>query len=211
MYYGMKPAKIGQFNIDCKEMMFYQYLPIKMPNMVKPIYEPRLSCFDEMIGVCNCDFIGEKGLDKYVQSYVYLTAKYMYQKNGCSYNRNGWHSDGFMTDDINYIYSDKLPTVFNYSDFNITLDDFISMQEMDLQALSANDFIHEDNMLLRLNQFNIHRVNENEFEGMRIFFKLSFSNDKYDLIGNSHNHLINYDWEMKERNSNRNIPQSKIA
>ena len=41
----------------------------------------------------------------------------------------------------------------------------------------------------------------------RTFFKLSFSKDKYDLKGNSHNYLFDYNWEMRERKENRNIPQ----
>jgi hypothetical protein len=45
---------------------------------------------------------------------------------------------------------------------------------------------------------------------MRTFVKVSFSYDKYDLVGNSHNYLLNYAWEMKERKDDRNIPQSKL-
>lgn len=43
---------------------------------------------------------------------------------------------------------------------------------------------------------------------MRAFLKVSFSKDKYDLLGNSHNYLMDYNWEMKARKEDRNIPQS---
>jgi len=124
MRYGELPTSLGIFKVECKEMMFYQYLPIKMPNSTQPIYEPRLKCFDKLIGAICCDYIGEFGLDNYVNSYVYLTAKFLYQMPNNSFNRMGWHSDGFLTDDINYIWSDKYPTIFNDSNFKLTLDNF---------------------------------------------------------------------------------------
>jgi hypothetical protein len=57
---------------------------------------------------------------------------------------------------------------------------------------------------------NIHKVAPVLVGGMRTFVKVSFSYDKYDLVGNSHNYLLNYAWEMKERKDDRNIPQSKL-
>jgi hypothetical protein len=208
MKYGELPIPLGVFEVECKEMMFYQYLPIKMANETKLIYEPRLKCFDELINVICCDFMGVFGTDKFDSCYVYLTAKFLYQSSNCSFNRMGWHSDGFLTDDINYIWSDKNPTIFNGSEFKLTLDDSISMSEMEKQASPSNDVTYKEGELLRLNQFNIHKVADSTNEGMRAFIKVSFSRDKYDLIGNSHNYLLDYDWLMKEREQNRNIPQS---
>ena len=212
MKYGELPQELGLFEVECKEMMFYQYLPIKMAcSEVKSlIYEPRLACFDEIIHASCVDYINEFGIEDYANSYVYLTAKYLYQAPNTSFNRMGWHADGFMTDDINYIWCDKFPTIFNNSEFNLTLDDTLSMKEMEEQAKITNDICYKENELLRLNQYNIHRVDPNTQAGMRAFVKVSFSKDKYDLIGNSHNYLIDYDWKMKSRKDERNIPQSEI-
>lgn len=210
MIYGDLPVTLGTHKVIIPEMMFYQYLPIKFPTVVKPIYEERLKCFDDLIGNICCDFVGEFGLDRYVDSYVYLTAKHMYQMNNCSFNRMGYHSDGFLTDDINYIWYNKNPTIFNNSYFNLTLDDSISMDEMNKQALKEYELTYPENSLLRLNQYNIHKVNDFQQPGMRGFVKVSFSKDKYDLLGNTHNYLIDYNWDMKERKAERNIPQSKI-
>lgn len=210
MRYGELPKELGIFEVEAKEMMFYQYLPIKMPNETQPIYEQRLKCFDALVGAICCDYIGEFGLDNYVNSYVYLTAKFLYQMPNCSFNRMGWHSDGFLTDDINYVWCDKYPTIFNRTEFELPLDDLLSMEEMEKQAMPFNDVIYKENQLLRLNQFNIHKVAPIIKGGMRTFLKVSISKDKYDLIGNSHNYLINYDWEMKQRKQERNIPQSVV-
>lgn len=210
MRYGELPKELGIFEVEAKEMMFYQYLPIKMPNETQPIYEQRLKCFDALVGAICCDYIGEFGLDNYVNSYVYLTAKHLYQMPNCSFNRTGWHSDGFLTDDINYIWCDKYPTIFNKTDFDLPLDDLLSMEEMEKQAMPFNDVTYKENQLLRLNQFNIHKVAAITKGGMRTFLKVSISKDKYDLIGNSHNYLLNYDWKMKQRKEARNIPQSVV-
>lgn len=213
MKYGELPKPLGVFKAECKEMMFYQYLPIKMVNETELTYEPRLNCFNELIGAACCDFIGQFGLDNYVESYVYLTAKYMHQSPNCSFNRMGYHSDGFLTDDINYIWSDKNPTVFNYTDFSelgIPLNDSGSLVFMSAMANRDKEKKYAENTLLRLDQFNIHKVADNNFTGMRAFLKISISKDRYDLIGNSHNYLLDYDWEMRERKADRNIPQQNI-
>lgn len=210
MKYGQLPKQIGTFEVECNEMMFYQYLPIKLSNETQPLYESRLKCFDKLIGVICCDFIGEFGLDRYVSSYIYITAKVLYQMPNCSFNRTGYHSDGFLTDDINYTWCDKYPTIFNNSDFNLTLDDSISMIEMEQQAKIENEINFSENFLLRLNQYNIHKVANIKEGCIRSFLKISISNDKYDLIGNSHNYLLDYNWPLKKRKSDRNIPQSKI-
>lgn len=211
MKYGTLPKYLGTHEIECDEMLFYQYLPIKLKNQTEPIVEERLKCFEELIGNICCDFVGEFGLDRFMNSYVYLTAKKMYQVNGCSFNRKGYHSDGFLTDDINYVWCDKNPTIFNYTPFKLTLDDTISMDEMDKQANEEAIKIYPENSLLRLDQYNIHKVSENKGLVLRTFVKVSFSNDKYDLKGNSKNHLLDYDWDMRCRNSGRNIPQQWVS
>lgn len=211
MSYGKLPFNIGAYIVSCNEMMFYQYLPIKTPGMSSVIYEDRLHCFNQLVGVCCCDFIGVFGLKRFVDSYVYMTAKRMFQIPKCSFNRPGYHSDGFMTDDINYIWCDKNPTVFNTSAFKLSMDDSVSLVEMEQQAQKQNEYSFPNNSLLRLDQYNIHKVADEFNPGMRTFFKLSFSFDKYDLLGNSHNYLIDYKWEMKERKNERNIPQSTFV
>lgn len=207
MEYGLLPKQLGIFEVDCDEMFFYQYLPIKMPNQTNVLYEKRLYCFNKIVGVSCCDFIGEFGLNNYVESYVYLTAKRLYQSDNNKFNREGWHSDGFLTNDINYIWSDKFPTTFNKSKFNLTKDDKLSILEMQQQAQKINDVFYNENELLRLNQYNIHRVSNIDEPAIRTFLKISISKDKYDLKGNSHNYLLDYKWQMRERNNYRNIPQ----
>lgn len=210
MNYGSLPAHLGYFENHTDEMFFYQYLPIKFVGNHNPIYENRLKCFDKLIGKICCDFIGEFGLNAYMDSNVYLTAKRLFVTPECGYNRPGYHSDGFGTSDINYIWSDRFPTIFNTSKFVLSENDILSLEEMDKQAKKQNEIHFFDNSILRLNQYNIHKCGEVTETTIRTFVKVSFSGDKYDLKGNSHNYKLNYNWEMKDRKLERNIPQSNI-
>lgn len=211
--YGQLPLDLGTFELtSVPEMMFVQYLPIKMRDngLVDMRVPKNLDPFSLVIGAAACAFVGEYGLDKFVDSYIYISAKRMWQDKGNQFNRGGWHCDGFMTDDINYVWSDSAPTVFNRTKLDLTQDDTISMRELEVKTLRQLDMIYPDKSLLRLNQYVIHRVNPSPEAGMRSFIKISFSKDKYDLEGNAHNHLFKYDWKMKPRNIERNIPQGAL-
>ena len=210
MKYGELPKEIGTFEIASREMMFYQYLPIKLIGQPFCNYENRLNVFNDLINECIDNYIQDYGYEDFINSNIYLTAKHQYQTPNNSFNRMGYHSDGFMTEDINYIWCDVNPTIFNSTEFILTIDDVLSMKEMEEQAKPDNEITFGNNKLLRLNQFNIHKVANVDVGGFRTFLKISFSKDRYDLLGNSHNYELDYDWEMKERKSERNIPQSTL-
>jgi len=207
MAYGKQPSIIEKINIECEEMMLYQYVPIKLIDRTPIDYEQRLHCFTELISKCCLDFIDTFGRLKYDNSYMYLTVKRHFITKDNNLNRFGYHSDGFMTDDINYVWSDNTPTVFNNSEFRLAQDDRISLLQMEQQADPSKDTVYPNKTLIRLDQFNIHKVAEVNKEQFRTFVKVSFSRDKYDLKGNSKNYMLDYDWDMRERKEERNIPQ----
>lgn len=211
MRYGSLPKPLGPYVVDNPEMMLYQYLPIKFADQRYVKYEKRLKCFDQLIDHICCDFAMTFGQKAFDQSYIYITAKHMYVAPHQSFNRHGWHSDGFGTDDINYIWSDKFSTVFNNSYFQLSSNDKVSMIQMNDQAQPNRDVVYPDGTLLRLDQSNIHRVADNKQGSFRTFLKVSFSKDRYNLQGNSHNHLLDYSWMMVPRSIERNIPQTQIS
>lgn len=206
--YGALPKDLGQFEVANKELFYYQYLPIKLISGTEITVEPRLhNQFGKIIGVACCDFVGHKGLDEFVNTNIYLTAKRLRQTPQRTITRPGWHSDGFLTEDTNYLWSDCQPTVFNTTEFNLSDDDTQSIVEMGEQAVDKNNVVYDNGTLLRLDPFVIHRNDESPYSGIRTFVKLSFSRDKYDLEGNSINYLLNYNWEMRPRQNHRNVPQ----
>lgn len=207
MSYGQKPKVIGSFDAKSKEMFFYQYLPIKMIGNIDIKNEPRLSHFDDLIGGVCCDFIADYGLERFRDSYVYLSAKNLFVSEGKNFNREGWHSDGFMTDDVNYVWSDKFPTDFILGEFEILQDDRASLDQFQLLGESNLIINYENKSIIRMDQFVIHKCGDITESSMRQFVKVSISKDKYDLVGNSHNYLFDYDWKMRERGLERNVPQ----
>lgn len=203
MKYGNAPevvGKPGQFTLQPTEMCFVQYMPIAMP-MTNYRIPPNLLWVWPLIMAVNIK----------PDNYVYLTVKYMYQTKGDRYNRLGFHTDGFGTDDINYLWSDCNPTEFYVQDFNILergKGDFHeeSMLQMQAQALATKQVIYPNNTLLKLDSSVVHRVSPRCEDGYRAFVKISVSKDKYNLKFNSHNYLFDYDWEMVERKLERNCP-----
>ena len=165
--------------------------------------------------------------------YVYVTARRGFASPGNPVNRPGFHCDDFGGSDLNYIWSDRWPTRFVRSNQALTLpaDDTESMRVMEMLGTSAeieterwesqrtfNGNAERPALwmergpactLLRLSPYVIHDTPLiPEPGGMRSFFKISVSTQRYDLLGNSHNHELGYEWEMTRRAAQRNKPQS---
>lgn len=215
MKYGDKPKSLGLLRLDVSEMLFYQDMLIKepgqTPDTIETKLEARLDPFKPLIGMACCDFIAGFGLRAFKDHRIYITAKHLYQPADMSINRPGWHTDGFGTADITYIWSNAIPTEFCSTEFNITEDDKLSMIEMEDQAKVADVFTARVNEVIRLNRYNVHRPNTSGHATMRAFAKVIFSLDKFQLTGNSINPFMSYDgWEFQKRQNLRNVPQSSI-
>jgi len=201
--YGIEPRLLGNFSIDVDEMMFYMYLPIKLAGDTDFIVPSRLALFEPLVWAA----VDALGGNDFVQSnYVYITAKHVYVTPEYRGNRKGWHCDGFMTDDFNFIWMDRCPTEFAIQPMSMLQDDLKSMDQMESTITSKNVRTYPPNELLMLDQYNIHRVSEADiYTGMRTFVKLSFSQNRYNLKGNSHNYLLDYKWPMHDRQKLRNV------
>lgn len=192
--YGGPPQDLGRVELATAtaEFCFVQYMPIRTPlsgwTIPKSLYWVAPTLF--------CAF--PHATDKY----VYLTVRRMYGVN----NREGWHTDGFGTDDINFIWYDSCPTEFDVGEFSLTRDHQKSMQEMGEQHNPNNLKVYPERHVIQLTQSNVHRVCPEPFQGLRTFVKISVSDSKYNLLGNSVNPLLQYDWEYVPRQKERNHP-----
>jgi hypothetical protein len=64
-----------------------------------------------------------------------------------------------------------------------------------------------DRVLMRLDSSVIHTAPEIPAPGdNRSFIKVSFSNERWNLSGNSHNYLFEYEWQLFDRAPIRNDP-----
>ncbi len=207
MKYGLPPIDLGKVELSPKEMMFWLYCPIKLANDLTLVIPPNLRQFEPIIERIqqDCSF------GRWRSNYVYLTAKTLWITPDNPGNRPGWHSDGFMTTDLNYIWSDTNGTLFWTPDKlrDFTQDHAVSLAEMEMAAghHPCTHRVYPDKHLLRLDETVIHRVNDVTTSGYRSFVKVSISEHKYNLIGNSINHEIEFDRPKFERTIERNHPQ----
>lgn len=199
--YGVEPQVGLQTNIDIREMMFYMYLPIRFPEhsdreMFEHVPERLAAVKELLLNIPQEEMEGK---------YVYVTCKRTYVTPEYMANRKGWHCDGFMTDDINYIWYDSAPTEFCLHDYDMPLDDVKSLDYMERQSKLGVIVTYPCRTLLKLDQYNVHRVSEIPYEGMRTFIKISISDKKFNLEGNARNYLMDYNWHFHNRGEIRNM------
>ncbi|TCR92613.1 hypothetical protein [Rhizobium sp. BK376] len=217
--YGQLPKDLGIKDYALSgEMMFWLYCPIKMPEKVRQLPD-NLTQFFRLICDVASDVVADFGFDRWRESYVYLTAKTLYVSPQSPGNRLGWHSDGFGTDDLNYIWADRNPTLFFDAlgePYTAPVDHTEALKDFDYIANNPvagerNDVTYPDRSLLRLDQTVIHAVNPNPQPGLRTFLKVSVSKEPYALKGNSINHLLpDHPRPTEERQAERNHPQGNM-
>lgn len=203
--YGNHPISLGKFNIKDRLGAYLLYLPIKINSSDIRLPDGYEELFP-LVKKCLEDYKEFKGREC---RYIYLSFETSEVKKGITQKRPGWHSDGFLTDDVNYIWCSDFPTTYSTANFNITPDHSIAIEEMNSQALPEFDNKIKNKTLVRMDQFVIHKATEPEKDGIRTFVKLSFSDDQYNLKGNSYNDKFHYEWKMYDRKMVRNHPQQK--
>ena len=196
MKYGNRPTALGKLDIMFPEVMFYLYLPVKMEGSNEIRLPPNLKWMSPALELIDFD----------EDDYIYVTAKNTWFNLNGSYNRPGWHSDGFLTEDINYLWSDVVSPEFCIQPFRLTHDHDLSLREMEMQAEEKNVRLWPAKTFLKIDSSVIHRTPPVRQEGFRGFLKVSVSKNRYRLGRNSHNHLFEYDWEMTDRKLSRNDP-----
>ncbi|MGK2908552.1 MAG: hypothetical protein ACSLE1_01910 [Sphingobium sp.] len=208
MIYGSLPQDLGLIDLSPVEMMFWMYCPISTPQ--EGIRLPdNLRSFEPLVAaVHNYDW------DHFTERYVYLTAKTLWVSGDFIGNRPGWHSDGFGTNDVNYIWYDRAPTEFFEDGFQLPEDCSDAMAQMEDRANGKSIVTYPAKHLLRLTPHVIHRSPVGFEPGMRTFVKVSVSKDRYNLEGNSVNHKLSERWPLLPRQVERNhtaTPSAEIA
>lgn len=201
MEYGTAPTVVAEhLDLVASEMCFVQYMPIALAGETPIVFPPHLQWIDPILD----------HVEQNLSMYMYVTAKHLFVSGTDCGNRPGWHSDGFGTDDINYIWSDRCPTEFAIQPFKLSDDCETSMEEMEAQFIPGTEVVYPSKSLLRLTPGVIHRTPMNCEPGWRTFVKISLSRHKYNLKGNAHNYMLQYNWDMVERSPTRNHPHKEV-
>lgn len=188
----------GVVNAEATELCFVQYLPIKLAGSDRNKIPPNLRWVTPIL-------FGINGEDVSPDSYVYLTAKHLTVTPSNTGTRPGWHIDGYGSEDVNYIWCNNYPTIFSFGDFELSEDHEESMKQMENHN-HCNIHSYPEYSLLRLDNTLVHRSPDIYENGLRTFVKISISKHRYNLEGNAHNYLLDYDWKMYPRSESRNHP-----
>jgi hypothetical protein len=210
---GNLPKDLDLIDLSPSEMMFWLYCPIKLAESNSVQLPSNLLQYQPIVDTVFRDmkatqyWVNEFDNDWY-NSYIYLTAKTLFVSGDYIGNRPGWHCDGFGTEDLNYIWYDSAPTDFLICEntFEISDDCDISMKQMKSAAQHRRLARYPCKHLLKLDHTVVHRSPIEFNAGIRTFVKVSVSRDKYNLEGNSINHDIDFQIELKSRTSERNHP-----
>ncbi len=190
-----------ELHLDVEQVAYYLYLPVSLPgsdNILLPLY---LKEYEPLILV-----VRDNEPIRFKNEYVYITIKRMIVGPSVTPNRPGWHADGFGSDDLNYVWYDCVPTIFNSTVMEVSDDHIKSLKEMDEKINLALNVTYPEYSLLKLDSTMIHAVNDATKEVMRTFVKVSISKQRYNLKGNSVNPLIEGGWKMYDRKLVRNDP-----
>ena len=213
--YGQPPKVVDHIDLDTKEMCCWMYLPIKTPGLYDIYLPDNAKQFWPIVKAAIDEFCEYGDWEKAIDEYIYLTAKTLFTTPGNPGNRPGWHSDGFMTDDINYVWSDRNPTIFfeasdQYNLYSFTADHNFSLTQMDdlCEGQKSRWKTYPNKTLLRLDETVLHKVDTDIEPGMRTFVKVSVSKDRYALEGNSINHVLEHEFgtDYQVRQKVRNDP-----
>ncbi len=145
------------------------------------------------------------------QAYAYLTVDTRPVTRGSS-QRNGSkpcaHVDGFQgrrilptTIEHHYILTSSLPTEYHFQSFNV--DHFDAEENffdfLNKQVKPDSVITHAPFELLMTDSYTVHSASVAAVDQERNFLRLSFGERIFDRLGNSHNPMFTYNWQMTER------------
>ena len=208
-YYGNRPTHVGHWENPSDEMLFWLYCPIKLRGQRMTTMPDNLRQFNPLVLL-----VARNAQYRWADSYVYLTAKRLWVGPEGNGQRPGWHTDGFGTDDLNYLWSDRDPTLFYAPGYASTCSDDHNESLREFEALDMKDkdlIQYEEGSLLRLDSTVLHRTVLPATAGVRTFVKVTLSTVLYNLKGNSVNHKLDLPENTAERSEERNCPRGQHA
>lgn len=202
--YGKPPVDLGEFNFDLSEVMYYLYLPVRMPDPNFIRLPDNIECIRPLINAARCR------VQRYYK-YIYVSVRKGWATPDNPLNRPGWHCDGFGTDDMNFVWWTGPGTRFAVQNFHgISEDHAESLSQFSSQVVFIDDTKPEKH-LYALDPYVVHATPWLTEGCMRQYVKISLSDHRYNLENNSHNYLFDYDWPLVGRDVVRNDTHKDIS
>jgi len=165
---------------------------------------------DEWVGLAPLieDILGveEQHNPNWVDYNTYITVDSSYVEAAKQQRHGGLHVDGFQGSRIeekvkvtrNYVMTTNGGTRFFPQTFVVADETkFNVFQGFDIQAKEF--VIAEENLVYFMDAYTVHESGFAERDGLRTFLRVTFDLKKFDRLGNTHNNMLNYEWEMFDR------------
>lgn len=201
------PCVIASYNVDELEFCNIVYMCIKQAGSSEYQIPENIRLLVEQI-ISDVYSLSPNLYDDDWTKYCYITIKKMFIQPQSLGNREGWHIDGFKSDQENFIWSDSdiVPTEVSLGEYNLTNDHNTSLTEMLLQSCDNFNLQLKSNRLYMLDQECVHRptVNKTNDSVLRTFIKVTYSKELFNCIGNAWNYKLPHIKPNKHRFEHRN-------
>lgn len=180
-------------------------MPIKFPGSSDYSLPKELAQFDEAISKI---VAFEHNINPYVnQYYAYLTIDQEYLPSYSYQRKSGCHTDGFQGASVknkrpinrSYIIYDQIPTVFYPQKFIAShLDEKVDnfFLSFDSQADRSLAITFDPYSIILMNAYTVHRSALASYSTYRTFLRVSYDTMMYNRLGNTHNPMFDYKWDM---------------
>lgn len=189
-------------------------MPIKFPGSNYKIPKE----LDHLVNLIQKIVSHEHLINKKVNDYYcYLTLDRRVVPYGKTTRKEGIHVDGFqgarlvdrLPIDHSYLLCNNNPTLFYNQPFSVeekwdkTCHNYF--EGFEKQKKENSVVIYPDNTVLLIDAYCLHEAPLVKQDMRRTFLRLSYTVREFDRLGNAHNPMFNYDWEMLPRDTQKTL------
>lgn len=210
------PMQLGSLNSAAQWYFSYPNdlrildMPIKFPGSNQYKIPKEISQFLSIISKAACY---EHAMNESINDYFcYITVDQKLIPKGNHTRKGGLHVDGFqgaripepLMIDHSYIIYNKFPPIFYNQEFEVlpswdkTCHNYF--QGFQEQAKEKNQVTYSPYEILLINAYCLHESSKAQAEEYRTFFRMSYTVREFDRLGNAHNPMFDYKWNMLPRN-----------
>lgn len=189
-------------------------MPIKFPSSNYRIPKELSHLSSLILKIVSHEHLSNKEVDNY---YCYLTLDKRVVKKGNTTRKEGIHVDGFqgarlgekLPVDHSYIVASNHPTIFYNQPFEVKNDWDKTchnyFEGFEQQKIPGSEMTYPDNTVLLIDAYCLHEAPIVEEDMFRTFLRLSYTVREFDRLGNAHNNMFDYDWEMYPRDIQKTL------
>lgn len=206
--YQLNEAEISQYSTG--EDIRVLDLPIKFPNTDYRLPQELVHLQNLVEKIAQHEHLTNPHFQDY---YCYLTLDRRTVTKGKTTRKAGIHCDGFQGSrlgdklpiDHSYLLYSDLPTLFFNQPFPVqdwwdkTCHNYF--EGFQLQKIPGSTVTYPNNTLLLIDPYALHEAPMVSEDTHRTFLRLSYTVREFDRLGNAHNPLFDYQWNMHPRDT----------